>query len=298
MNMEESKFGSSRDESSSPMPPPPPTADGEDYGAQNIQMQPSSGSSKHGQTSGARVSLDDSAMYNYRDGSDAYPTLRKVSSPNDSYSRRSFDDSNFFDARMQKLASTETAIREEMFRECTFRPKIKGLPSAYGPLKETGTPFVVRVNNWQRKKEQQQKVKQELIEKSETSVCTFQPKISRNSSLAIKEIRGESPDKATDRLYSAHKVIVEQREKLREEELMKEEKVIEMECTFHPQLQTRDHPSFQHVQSKFRYSTPNNHGPGSKSALEKRVYNDFTFTPKVQLFYHAYFMSYALSFML
>lgn len=30
------------------------------------------------------------------------------------------------------MVQNEALIREEMFRECTFRPRIKELPSAYG----------------------------------------------------------------------------------------------------------------------------------------------------------------------
>jgi hypothetical protein len=55
----------------------------------------------------------------------------------DSYSRakgsiiskmvhRSMDDSGVSDLRMSRLAQAEAAMRQEIFKECTFRPQIKG----------------------------------------------------------------------------------------------------------------------------------------------------------------------------
>jgi hypothetical protein len=63
--------------------------------------------------------------------------------------------SNFFDdaqmnmslgdvGRMNRIAHAEVAIRQEMFKECTFRPQIKQLPGSYGTLKDTGTQFLDR----------------------------------------------------------------------------------------------------------------------------------------------------------
>jgi hypothetical protein len=43
----------------------------------------------------------------------------------------------FTDARSNRMVQNEALIREEMFRECTFRPKIKELPSSYGIGKST-----------------------------------------------------------------------------------------------------------------------------------------------------------------
>jgi len=39
---------------------------------------------------------------------------------------RSMDDSAVSDLRMSRLAQAEAAMRQEIFKECTFRPQIKG----------------------------------------------------------------------------------------------------------------------------------------------------------------------------
>ena len=46
--------------------------------------------------------------------------------------RYSRNETFFSDARSNRMVQNEALIREEMFRECTFRPRIKELPSAYG----------------------------------------------------------------------------------------------------------------------------------------------------------------------
>lgn len=58
---------------------------------------------------------------------------------NDGYELSSCDNNRypqaemfFTDARSNRMVQNEALIREEMFRECTFRPKIKELPSSYG----------------------------------------------------------------------------------------------------------------------------------------------------------------------
>ena len=40
-----------------------------------------------------------------------------------------------------------------MFKECTFRPKIKELPSYYGASNSINTPFHDRVIKWQVERE-------------------------------------------------------------------------------------------------------------------------------------------------
>lgn len=92
-----------------------------------------------------KISLDDSALDGYRDAPESYPSLKRAHSQSN-VSRRSFGsyDELFSDPRLQRLQQAEASIRREMFKECTFRPAIKNLPAQYGPLKETGTPFVTR----------------------------------------------------------------------------------------------------------------------------------------------------------
>eukprot|EP01031_Cornospumella_fuschlensis_P048759 gene48759-59702_t len=94
-------------------------------------------------TSQIKISLDDSALDGYREAPESYPSLKRAHSQSN-MSRRSFGsyEELFSDPRLQRLQQAEASIRREMFKECTFRPAIKNLPAQYGPLKETGTPFV------------------------------------------------------------------------------------------------------------------------------------------------------------
>lgn len=60
--------------------------------------------------------------------------------------RLSRNDTFFSDARSNRMVQNEALIREEMFRECTFRPRIKELPSAYGIGKDfNGKKFLFAV---------------------------------------------------------------------------------------------------------------------------------------------------------
>jgi hypothetical protein len=276
--MEENK---TPNESMSPIPPPP-SSDGHQYHDDSYSRSHNfDGDSRYG----AKVSLDDSAIPQY--SQEYYPSLRTTGS-HGSFSRRSLDDSNYIDARMNRLIQSESAIREEMFRECTFRPKIKGLPTAYGPMKEHGTPFITRSEKWAREKEQHKQVKKRLIEQSRVKDCTFKPQISKNSSLAIKEIRGESPpEKANDRLYASYKVMLEEKERKRQFQAVNEERIEELECTFHPILETRENPAFQHVNPKFSMDTSSKKEK-EKQNLEEKYYKDFTFTPKVITAFNIY----------
>ena len=50
-----------------------------------------------------------------------------------------------------------------MFKECTFRPQIKQLPSSYGGMKDNGAPFHTRVTKWSRDKEAEIRKKTALV---------------------------------------------------------------------------------------------------------------------------------------
>jgi hypothetical protein len=274
-----------------------------------------------------RVSVDDSGLdYHYqshRGGAGAgdghsehsYPTLRRVSSQNGlSYSptatgRQSLDDSSYLlyggtgggDMRMQKIAAAESAIRKEMFKECTFKPKIKSLPTQYGPLKEYGTPFVTRVMKWKKEKEVDLQNKMQVSVKSQEESCSFQPKINKNSVIAMKEIRGSdssspSHETANDRLFKSYLTIADQRQKLVEDVMYREEKRVQQECTFHPQIITKGKSPYEHVQAKFnRANDPNvNTGMWAKHNNYMREENrsvtpkECTFTPKVRIHSFSY----------
>lgn len=229
-----------------------------------------------------RISVDDSAIDAYRDSPDAYPSLKRVSSMNNmSSSRKSYDDQLFSDPRMQRLQQAEATIRRDMFKECTFRPQIKGLPVAYGPLKETGTPFVMRMEKWKKEREQDLKTKKSISIRSVEDQCSFKPKINKYSDKAVMEIRGpSSPETAHERLFKSSLALIEQRARLLEEESLREQQSIEAQCTFRPSLITKNHPSFQQVTAKFNRVTAN-HRDESSQRIEAHLNKDCTFTPTV-----------------
>jgi hypothetical protein len=172
------------------------------------------------------------------------------------------------------MAQAELALKQEMFKECTFRPEIKPLPASYGQMKDDETPFYTRVNKWQKDKESERLRKEEAFKQSELDECTFKPQISKNSELAVRMVRGESnPEMTSDRLYKSYELSFEERAKLIESEKVKALKRLQEDCTFKPQLSTKK-DLFNQVHAKFSTITKRNenHHPDAKEC---------TFTPKV-----------------
>jgi len=200
------------------------------------------------------------------------------SNSNYSYTRRSQDDSRIAglaDSRSNRIAQTEAAIRHEMFKDCTFRPKIKALPSSYGQLKEDDSTFYDRVSKWQKEKDSEASRRKALTEDSEMLDCSFKPKINRNSLRAVQEIRGEDEDEdATDRLYKNHELSILQRSRFIEDELARERELESRECTFQPNL-GKQKGKFANVRSKLS-SQPKVRGEPVDEA------KNMSFTPKVK----------------
>merc|ERR1711871_672765 len=131
-------------------------------------------------------------------GRSTTPRSRSMSQP--SYERA--------ESRINRIAQTEAAVREEMFRDFTFKPEIKKLPASYGAPKDKDLPFHDRVMKWQREREVESMRRRELSENSELVDCTFKPRISKASEKAVKEIRGESNDiSANERLYRTQDIL-------------------------------------------------------------------------------------------
>ena len=63
-----------------------------------------------------------------------------------------------------------------MFKDCTFRPKIKDLPAHYGARKEDDSSFNDRVTKWQRDKSLEIEQRRNSIDDQELEECTFKPK--------------------------------------------------------------------------------------------------------------------------
>ena len=198
------------------------------------------------------------------------------------FTRTSMDDSYVMhgsgDARSNRIAQTEAAIRQEMFKECRFRPQIKELPSFYGGNKEKDSDFYERVTKWQREKDAEAARRKQAMDNSDLIGCTFQPKINRNSERAVKEIRGgDVNEHATDRLYKNSELAINQRSKFIEDEMLRERQEEEANCTFKPKLNATG-KKFQQVKSKFQKAETRKEVPPEERPDVKLC----TFTPKVK----------------
>ena len=165
-------------------------------------------------------------------GSAANQHFRSVAFSNN----RANDDSRISDFRAQKVHMAESATRAEMFKECTFEPKIKDLPPSYGAHKERDAHFYDRVMRWQREKEIESTRRKTLSSHNEVVDCTFQPRISKNSQRSVRMTRGaESAKKDTPaRLYESNSSIIYQKAKFIEDQKQKEVEEATKECTFQP----------------------------------------------------------------
>ena len=227
---------------------------------------------------GHRGSVDDEGLM-YADGMDSQSgsgMRGRYSSPK--FTRRSMDDSLVAtDARMNRIANAEAAMRQEIYKECTFRPNIKDLPVHYGAKKDLNIPFHTRVTKWQKEKDVSLETKSKTIENNEKAACTFHPKINRNSDKAVKEIRGmDFVEDASERLYKNSVLSLQQKAQVVTEIKMKEAEKLQQECTFKPNLLTRNTNVHQSVQSKFTLPT------APKMDAPPTDLKNCTFTPKVR----------------
>jgi len=206
------------------------------------------------------------------------------------YRARSFDDNNSAymlgdSTRVSRITQAERIIRQEMFKECTFRPTIKSLPSSYGAMKDSGTPFHARVTKWSKDKDADIRKKTMIIEKNEIAECTFRPKISRNSERAIREMRGTGArEDVSDRLYKSSSMYAEQRYRLIEEERVREDSEEKSQCTFQPKLFTKRFNETNSVNAKF--ARPVSASSVSFKAMQNETIKDHsvkecTFTPQI-----------------
>lgn len=221
------------------------------------------------------TSVDDAVGANY---SSSGEIKQRGGRYNTFSTRKSMDDSVLGDARMSRIAMTEAAIRREMFKDCTFTPNIKNLPSSYGAMKDLGSNFQTRVAKWQRDKEAEKQKKIAASSQAELTDCTFHPRISRNSEKAVKEIRGEAEEDANERLYKSSNLYAEHRMRQIELERQKQEEKDRLECSFQPKLATQK--DLYQVNARFHLtaSQKNPHETQKDPKLK-----ECTFTPKVIL---------------
>lgn len=200
---------------------------------------------------------------------------RSVSAPRQGSGRRSADD-NILDNRNMRVAQYEARLRNDVLKECTFQPRIKALPAAYGSMKEKDTPFISRVQHWQREKEVSAARRKSVADRSEVIDCTFQPRINRISSRAAREARPvDDSERISDRLYRASGELAEVKAKFLDDERRRQSELEVQDCTFQPELKTNAR-RFQHVTPKFDRQR-SQEGPAVAS-----MNKDYTFTPKVR----------------
>jgi len=185
------------------------------------------------------------------------------------------------DARTHRIAQAESAIRADMFKECTFRPKIRALPASYNSANKDSesTPFYQRVTKWQRERDTEAKRRKDFVKESEVIDCTFHPRINKNSDRAVRLIRGEDKESAADRLYKSNETSTYARSKFIEDELRKEKLEEEQSCTFKPTLHTAK-KKFAFVKTKF--DQPLNRNAVDVETYEDSALKECTFTPKVK----------------
>jgi len=201
-------------------------------------------------------------------------------SASQSQRRDSYDVNNIYENSenyINRIAQSEAMVREEMFRDFTFKPKIKQLPASYGVPKDKDLPFHDRVTKWQKEREVETSRRKEINSNSELLDCTFKPKINRASVKAVKEIRGEQSEPVNERLFKTNDLLQSQRSKFIEEQLRLERQSEEQECTFKPNLSTKK-KLFSFVQSKYKKQ------PLNKSVDDQTLQtsSEYTFTPKVR----------------
>jgi hypothetical protein len=190
---------------------------------------------------------------------------------------RAADDSGVGDSRAHRIAQAEAAIKAEMFKECTFKPRINSNYKFHNQLTsadDSTTPFYDRATRWQMNKEAEDLKRKATIERTKTADCTFRPKINKNSVKAVKEIRGEDGDVST-RLYKGGEEIAALKAKFIEDELRKNQEAEARLCTFQPQCAT-DKTRYNYIGAKFNMPPSNR-----PTEYERQDDKEYTFTPKV-----------------
>jgi hypothetical protein len=156
------------------------------------------------------------------------------------YRRGSVDDSVISDTRAYRIAQTEAAIRSEMFKECTFKPRVRPLPKNVYPEIDSSkidmVPFYSRVSEWQKGREDKLMSKKIGYEEARDQEMTFKPRMNRNSERAVLELRGPAvaAEDVHERLYRHYELALTERSEFINQEVMRARMENDMECTFHP----------------------------------------------------------------
>jgi hypothetical protein len=161
------------------------------------------------------------------------------------YPGGTMDDSIIGDARAYRIAQTEAAIRSEMFKECTFKPRVRPLPKDVYPELDASKinmiPFYERVTEWQKSKEGKMHDKKSSYEEAKGQELTFKPRMNRNSERAVQELRGPgvAAKDVHERLYKHYELALTERSHFINEEVMRARMELDKECTFQPKIGSR-----------------------------------------------------------
>lgn len=175
-------------------------------------------------------------------------------------------------------------IRQEMFKDFTFRPTIKPMPKFYGVVATDASPFYTRVTKWKKDVEREQEQRKVKLERASMQDCTFYPK-SSHSLAKLAQFNGSSdggsPDGEEDtneRLYRNFQVIRAEREQERETALLLRQQREAQDCTFAPHRKNIN-TKYLEVKPKFAEALSKPDYEELKVKLETR---GCTFTPKIK----------------
>ncbi|CAM9794790.1 unnamed protein product [Discosporangium mesarthrocarpum] len=208
----------------------------------------------------------------------------------EAYQLRSFSE--------ERARRGEELVRQELMSECTFKPKIKGLPQSYGATKNADAPFLLRVSQWKREKDKDMAMKKTSEEEEELERCTFKPHINRRSrraALSRREALGERNLTVDDRLYdeSIKRQAIKNMDRSQVEEDKKrlEEETLRKECTFKPSLSSatsksapREHSRYQQAAAAVagrQFADGTSGGMRESKMASWREFEEFSFMPEV-----------------
>lgn len=180
--------------------------------------------------------------------------------------------------RSKRFSRSLLDLRQEAWKDYTFKPSIKKLPSYYGPRKEEGEPFYQRVMRWSQTRESEIEEQRQKAAHKEVASCTFTPRLNPNSKRAVQAIRAETDMSASDRLYKQLEVIKQNKQRLEAEHERKQREAEEKACTFQPRLVST--PKYR------EYHTPD-FMERSRSWAEKSIMSrkddepEYPFQPKI-----------------
>lgn len=225
------------------------------------------------------------------------------------------EDTNVVNARSTRIAQAESAIRQDMFKECTFKPQITKLPRSYGADANTdNTPFYQRVMRWQKDKDMEAKRRVEMHRDNDVTDCTFKPQINKTSekvarnavsktglSMTGMPIGSENgggnivqpkrkqtqaqEESANERLYRGGELSEQSRRQALEETLQMQQEQERLDTEYH--IYTTNNAKYHHIAPRVYNGLLDNNpldeynNPKSRNATPAKD-PSCTFTPKVK----------------